>query len=252
MCAEGLCGLCICRDKSLSQGLFCTDEPALWALPPFVCVALCAGLRTLGPSLSLGVGLGLWLHRALHQGQGCTCLSLYRYQCACVTRCMSVGSCVYMYQCVVCTSVSVYACKCVSLSVFTGRCTHMSMGASHAPLTSAFLGLYSAHPAQIWAERGGQHPDVPCVCAGLDLTPSLPPGSHACPAGALPQLMPQSGHPSQEGLWAPFHPLMAHEPEPKASELLDLSFLTEEEQEAIAEVLSRDAHLRQLEEGRVR
>ncbi|XP_054427476.1 synaptotagmin-like protein 1 [Pteronotus mesoamericanus] len=64
--------------------------------------------------------------------------------------------------------------------------------------------------------------------------------------------MPQSGHPSQEGLWAPPCPLMAHEPEPKASELLDLSFLTEEEQEAIAEVLKRDAHLRQLEEGRVR
>ncbi|XP_045715002.1 synaptotagmin-like protein 1 [Phyllostomus hastatus] len=64
--------------------------------------------------------------------------------------------------------------------------------------------------------------------------------------------MPQSGHPSQEGLWAPPHPLMAHEPEPKASELLDLSFLTEEEQEAIAEVLNRDAHLRELEEGRVR
>ncbi|XP_053776485.1 synaptotagmin-like protein 1 [Desmodus rotundus] len=64
--------------------------------------------------------------------------------------------------------------------------------------------------------------------------------------------MPQSGHPSQEGLWAPPGPFMAHEPEPKAKELLDLSFLTEEEQEAIAEVLKRDAHLRQLEEGRVR
>ncbi|KAM5321767.1 synaptotagmin-like protein 1 isoform 1-T2 [Glossophaga mutica] len=64
--------------------------------------------------------------------------------------------------------------------------------------------------------------------------------------------MPQSGHPSQEGLWAPPRPVMAHEPEPKANELLDLSFLTEEEQEAIAEVLTRDAHLRQLEEGRVR
>lgn len=45
---------------------------------------------------------------------------------------------------------------------------------------------------------------------------------------------------------------MAHEPEPEADGLLDLSFLTEEEQEAIAEVLKRDAHLRQLEEGRVR
>ena len=93
---------------------------------------------------------------------------------------------------------------------------------------------------------------MPYICAGLDLTPSLPPGSHVYPAGALPQLMPQSGHPSQEGLWAPPGPFMAHEPEPKAKELLDLSFLTEEEQEAIAEVLKRDAHLRQLEEGRVR
>lgn len=44
---------------------------------------------------------------------------------------------------------------------------------------------------------------------------------------------------------------MAHEPEPKADGLLDLSFLTEEEQEAIVNVLKRDAHLRQLEEGRV-
>lgn len=73
-----------------------------------------------------------------------------------------------------------------------------------------------------------------------------------CPVGALPQLMPQRGHPSQEGLWTPPYLLMAHEPEPEADGLLDLSFLTEEEQEAIAEVLKRDAHLRQLEEGRVR
>ncbi|XP_059546621.1 synaptotagmin-like protein 1 isoform X3 [Myotis daubentonii] len=69
--------------------------------------------------------------------------------------------------------------------------------------------------------------------------------------------MPQRGHPSQEGppisrgALGPTLPLMAHEPEPEADGLLDLSFLTEEEQEAIAEVLKRDAHLRQLEEGRV-
>ncbi|XP_012886742.1 PREDICTED: synaptotagmin-like protein 1 isoform X1 [Dipodomys ordii] len=44
---------------------------------------------------------------------------------------------------------------------------------------------------------------------------------------------------------------MAHGPEPEAEGLLDLSFLTEEEQEAIATVLRRDARLRQLEEGRV-
>ncbi|XP_057557805.1 synaptotagmin-like protein 1 isoform X2 [Hippopotamus amphibius kiboko] len=63
--------------------------------------------------------------------------------------------------------------------------------------------------------------------------------------------MPQRGHPSQEGLWSLPGLLMAHEPEPEADWLLDLSFLTEEEQEAIAEVLKRDARLRQLEEGRV-
>lgn len=44
---------------------------------------------------------------------------------------------------------------------------------------------------------------------------------------------------------------MAHGPGPEAEGLLDLSFLTEEEQEAISDVLKRDAHLRQLEEGRV-
>ncbi|XP_012379618.1 synaptotagmin-like protein 1 isoform X2 [Dasypus novemcinctus] len=63
--------------------------------------------------------------------------------------------------------------------------------------------------------------------------------------------MPLRGHPSQEGLWAlPALP-MAHGLEPEADRLLDLSFLTEEEQEAIADVLKRDAHLRQLDEGRV-
>ncbi|KAF6345786.1 synaptotagmin like 1 [Rhinolophus ferrumequinum] len=61
--------------------------------------------------------------------------------------------------------------------------------------------------------------------------------------------MPQRGYPSQEGVWAPPCLRMADESEP--DRLLDLSFLTEEEQEAIAEVLKRDAHLRQLEEGRV-
>ncbi|XP_031320325.1 synaptotagmin-like protein 1 [Camelus dromedarius] len=63
--------------------------------------------------------------------------------------------------------------------------------------------------------------------------------------------MPQRGHPSQEGLWALAGPFMERESDPEADGLLDLSFLTEEEQEAIAEVLKRDAHLRQLEEGRV-
>ncbi|XP_008584658.1 PREDICTED: synaptotagmin-like protein 1 [Galeopterus variegatus] len=63
--------------------------------------------------------------------------------------------------------------------------------------------------------------------------------------------MPQRGHPSQEGLWAQPSLLMAHGPEPEADGLLDLSFLTEEEQKAIDDVLKRDAHLRQLEEGRV-
>ncbi|XP_004377119.3 LOW QUALITY PROTEIN: synaptotagmin-like protein 1 [Trichechus manatus latirostris] len=64
--------------------------------------------------------------------------------------------------------------------------------------------------------------------------------------------MPQRGHPSQEGLlWAVPSLPMAHGPEPDIDSLLDLSFLTEEEQEAIAEVLKRDAHLCQLEEGRI-
>lgn len=91
-----------------------------------------------------------------------------------------------------------------------------------------------------------------CIGTGLDLILGLFPGSHVCPAGALPQLMPQSAHTSQEGLWALPCPLMAHKSDGEPTGLLDLSFLTEEEQEAIADVLKRDAHLRQLEEGRVR
>lgn len=63
--------------------------------------------------------------------------------------------------------------------------------------------------------------------------------------------MPQRGHPSQERLWALPSLPMAHGPGSEAEGLLDLSFLTEEEQEAISDVLKRDAHLRQLEEGRV-
>uniref|UniRef100_A0A8I6A563 Synaptotagmin-like 1 n=1 Tax=Rattus norvegicus TaxID=10116 RepID=A0A8I6A563_RAT len=63
--------------------------------------------------------------------------------------------------------------------------------------------------------------------------------------------MPQRGHPSQERLRALPSLPMAHGPGPEAEGLLDLSFLTEEEQEAISDVLKRDAHLRQLEEGRV-
>ncbi|XP_028615608.1 synaptotagmin-like protein 1 isoform X1 [Grammomys surdaster] len=63
--------------------------------------------------------------------------------------------------------------------------------------------------------------------------------------------MPQRGYPSQERLWALPSLPMAHGPGPEAEGLLDLSFLTEEEQEAISDVLKRDAHLRQMEEGRV-
>ncbi|XP_012666851.1 synaptotagmin-like protein 1 [Otolemur garnettii] len=63
--------------------------------------------------------------------------------------------------------------------------------------------------------------------------------------------MPQRGYSSQEGLWALPSLPMAHGPETESEELLDLSFLTDEEQEAIADVLKRDALLRQLEEGRV-
>ncbi|MBZ3882082.1 Synaptotagmin-like protein 1, partial [Sciurus carolinensis] len=57
-------------------------------------------------------------------------------------------------------------------------------------------------------------------------------------------------HPTQERFWV-LPRSMAHGPEPEAEGLLDLSFLTEEEQETIADVLKRDARLRQLEEGRV-
>ncbi|KAF3820139.1 hypothetical protein GH733_015648 [Mirounga leonina] len=91
-----------------------------------------------------------------------------------------------------------------------------------------------------------------CPVLGQGLTCPLdpPPGRHVCPAGALPKLMPQRGYPSQVGLRALPGLLMAHEPQPEADGLLDLSFLTDEEQEAIADVLKRDAHLRQLEEGR--
>lgn len=81
---------------------------------------------------------------------------------------------------------------------------------------------------------------------------NLSAGSYLCPAEAQPQLMPQRGYPSQERLWALPSLPMAHGPGPEAEGLLDLSFLTEEEQEAISDVLKRDAHLRQMEEGRVR
>uniref|UniRef100_A0A8C2M9R9 Synaptotagmin-like protein 1 n=1 Tax=Cricetulus griseus TaxID=10029 RepID=A0A8C2M9R9_CRIGR len=63
--------------------------------------------------------------------------------------------------------------------------------------------------------------------------------------------MPQRSHTSHERLWALPSLPMAHESELDLEGLLDLSFLTEEEQEAIADVLTRDARLRQLEEGRV-
>ncbi|XP_040612353.1 synaptotagmin-like protein 1 isoform X2 [Mesocricetus auratus] len=63
--------------------------------------------------------------------------------------------------------------------------------------------------------------------------------------------MPQRSHTSHERHWALPSLPMAHGPEPDIEGLLDLSFLTEEEQEAITDVLKRDARLRQLEEGRV-
>ncbi|ELW59119.1 Synaptotagmin-like protein 1 [Tupaia chinensis] len=65
-----------------------------------------------------------------------------------------------------------------------------------------------------------------------------------------PELMPQ-GAAHLERTWGLLAFPMAQGPEPEADTPLDLSFLTEEEQEAIANVLQRDAHLRQLEEGRV-
>ena len=51
-----------------------------------------------------------------------------------------------------------------------------------------------------------------------------------CPAWALPWLMPQRGHPAPEELWSLPGLLMAREPEPEADGLLDLSFLTEEDE----------------------
>lgn len=153
---------------------------------------------------------------------------------------------------VVFSCVSVYACVAVYnfKRVPVYACVH---GCIPCHLDLSLPGLHPAHHLEyIWAERGSQLQEVPYIGAGLDLTPSLSPGGHVCPVGALLQLMPQRGHPSQEGPWAPAYRLMAHEPELEAGGLLDLSFLTEEEQEAIAEVLKRDAHLRQLEEGRVR
>lgn len=127
-----------------------------------------------------------------------------------------------------------------------GLCKHVSMSTSQATLISAFLGLYPAHHRGVYLGRKRQ------LAPGCALTLGVPPGSHVCPAWALPRLMPQRGHPAPEGLWSLPGLLMAHEPELEADGLLDLSFLTEEEQEAIAEVLKRDACLRQLEEGRVR
>lgn len=75
-----------------------------------------------------------------------------------------------------------------------------------------------------------------------------------CPAGAWPPADAPEGPPISRGalLWALPSLPMAHGSEPDIDGLLDLSFLTDEEQEAIAEVLKRDVHLRQLEEGRIR
>ncbi|XP_014804106.1 PREDICTED: synaptotagmin-like protein 1 [Calidris pugnax] len=60
-----------------------------------------------------------------------------------------------------------------------------------------------------------------------------------------------SRHPPRAAPWGALspHPTMALEPGPEA--LLDLSFLTEEERGAIAEVLRRDWQLRRREEGRI-
>lgn len=63
-----------------------------------------------------------------------------------------VSTCISM-----CAFVSLYTPLTVSLSVFMGHCMGVSMGASHATLTSAFLGLYSAHHLTfIWAKKGSR------------------------------------------------------------------------------------------------
>ncbi|XP_074018260.1 synaptotagmin-like protein 1 [Numenius arquata] len=79
---------------------------------------------------------------------------------------------------------------------------------------------------------------------------SLVHARHAEPPRPQP---PVSRHPPRPAPWgapaASPHPTMALELGPEA--LLDLSFLTEEERHAIAEVLRRDWQLRQREEGRI-
>nr|XP_023410055.1 LOW QUALITY PROTEIN: synaptotagmin-like protein 1 [Loxodonta africana] len=115
---------------------------------------------------------------------------------------------------------------------------------------------------RVEVKRGGTGPrlEVPCAestgfggdTLSLPSRSSQPKGATCAQLGHGPQLMPQRGHPSQEGLlWALPSLPMAHGSEPDIDGLLDLSFLTDEEQEAIAEVLKRDVHLRQLEEGRI-
>uniref|UniRef100_A0A8D2JCN8 Synaptotagmin like 1 n=1 Tax=Varanus komodoensis TaxID=61221 RepID=A0A8D2JCN8_VARKO len=57
--------------------------------------------------------------------------------------------------------------------------------------------------------------------------------------------------PSFSSLWPLFGPALPMDVDISMDALLDLSFLTEEEQNAIAEVLQRDSQLRMLEEGRI-
>uniref|UniRef100_A0A2K5U0B3 Synaptotagmin like 1 n=2 Tax=Macaca fascicularis TaxID=9541 RepID=A0A2K5U0B3_MACFA len=206
--------VCVCRGPFLGEQLYMRLS---------LCRCLCA---------CAAISMPTWI-------RVCTCVCVFH-------RCSSVWP--YLR---VCACVSL-ASSTVSLSAFKGQCMHVCMSAWHPTLSSAVLGWHPTHTwPSVWGEKGCWFQDVPSICAGLDLTLGLPPGSYVCPAGAQPQLMPQRGHPSQEGLWALPSLPMAHGPKPETEGLLDLSFLTEEEQEAIAGVLQRDARLRQLEEGRV-
>lgn len=56
----------------------------------------------------------------------------------------------------------------VSLSVFMDQCMHVFVSASHATLTSAFLGTYPVHYlTYIWAQKGGWLQNGPYIGAGL-------------------------------------------------------------------------------------
>lgn len=151
VCAK-VCVICVCVGTSLCPRAYsCTDEPALWVLPPFVCAGLCAGLRTCW--VCLLVWAWAWAYDRIGPftgEQGCVCLSLYRSQCACVTRCTSAGSCVYMYQCV-CTCVSAF--KCAPECVY-GPGHACVPGCISCPLALSHPGTVLCPPLHTFGQKG--------------------------------------------------------------------------------------------------